>query len=520
MLNQLEENAVNRGDTQDIDKYNDYVDRYFDLLGLDEAYGSREGDITKKNRLFGMAVSNLLCFCDLIFREEFKEEFIAYEYHKVIAHKLMGAYDGIVRRLLINIPPRFGKTNLAVIMFISWCMGRNPKSKFIHITYGHKLARQNCESIRKVMNSETYQKIFPDVKLDSSRQDYIQTVQGGYVHASGSEGTVTGFGCGHNVTQKGFGGALIIDDPHKSDEVYSNTKRNKVLNNYYQTLRSRVNDQVNTPIIIIGQRLHQEDLWGFLMKKDEGNKNPEGWDKVIFPIVKDGVFLENFNTDPKTIKLLEENSSYVYQSQYLQEPIPKGGLLFKEEWWKWFDPDHRPNMSRYIITGDTAQKTSEVHSFSVFQCWGVSTEGYIYLIDLIRGKWKAPDLRRNFINFYDSSLAKTGQTIIQVYIEDKSSGTGLIQDLQSQNQLDIIPVKRYTDKVSRSYDMIPYIEGGAVYLPKKAIWLSDYLNEFRLFSDLDKGDNLKDDQIDATLDAIDILLRKTKKSYYSMAGLI
>ena len=519
MLAQLEINGVNRGDPQDIEKYMQYLRNHPSLFGLKESMASNDTDLVTENRGIGMAISSLIEFSKLIFKEEFRENFVAYEYHKVIAYKLMKAYDGLTTRLLINIPPRFGKTKLAVILFISWCMGRSPSAKFIHATYSHKLARQNCEEIRRVMTSEIYQKIFPHVKLESSRADYVQTTAGGFVYATGSEGSVTGFGAGSNSLQDGFGGCLILDDPHKASEIYSTTTREKVIRNYYGTLRSRVNNQVLTPIIVIGQRLHPLDLWGTLIEKDKDIKAREGWEKVIFPVFKDGVFLENFNMDVKSIKLLESNQSYIFASQYQQKPVPQGGVLFKDEWWRWYKVDNKPNMKRYIITGDTAQKTGESNSFSVFQLWGSASDGNIYLLDSVRGKWKAPDLRRNFINFYQSSLAKTGQNMLQIHIEDKSSGTGLIQDLQIEHKLNVIPIQRSRDKVSRAYDNMPYIESGKVYLPERAIWINDYLNEFRTFSDLDKGNSENDDQVDATLDAIDILLRRKNKGLFAIEGL-
>ena len=454
----------------------------------------------------GRAVGDFLFYCQYVFTHYHKREFQVYNYHREICHHLMSIFNGYSTRLIINIPPRYGKTNLAVILFISWSLGRCPDSQFLHISYSHSLAEENCESIRRLMESEVYKSIFPDIKLEKKKQNHLKTSAGGHLYATGSDGTITGFGCGRQEGI-GFGGGLIIDDPLNPSRIYSKVTREKVVTNYFETLKPRLNSQEKTFIIIIGQRVHQEDLPGFLIE----NEKDENWHVLKFPAIyrvkgKKEEYLANPVVTKETLKKIEKNSSYVFNSHYQQEPIPKGGLLFKEEWWKYYVK--LPPIQKYIITGDTAYKTSEVHSFSVFQLWGLGDQDCIYLIDQIRGKWESPRLKLHFVSFYKKCLKISNKSIIEVFIEDKASGTGLIQDLKFENQLLIKGIQRNIDKVTRVYDTMPYIESGRVYLPKQSNWLSEYLIEFNNFSDLEKGNNRKDDQIDATLDAINKLLSK------------
>ena len=189
----------------------------------------------------------------------------------------------------------------------------------------------------------------------------------------------------------------------------------------------------------------------------------------------------------------------------MQSPSPLGGGIFKDEWWKFYSV--APNVEYKIITADTAQKTKERNDYSAFQCWGV-LDNNIYLLDQIRGKWEAPDLKIQFKAFWAKHFGSGTETRGQLrsaYIEDKVSGTGLIQDIKKNDGIPVIAVQRNTDKVTRAMDMAPYIASGYVYLPENTHWLSEYLSEFARFTPLMTHEF--DDQIDPTLDAINILLR-------------
>jgi predicted phage terminase large subunit-like protein len=213
------------------------------------------------------------------------------------------------------------------------------------------------------------------------------------------------------------------------------------------------------------------------------------------------------------IKRIEKADPYVKSAQYDQEPAPKGGSIFKTEWWRYYDL--LPYCFHKIITADTGQKVKSTNDFSVFQCWGKAREG-IFLIDQIRGKWEAPDLLQQARSFYMKHNAGKLH-VSQFYIEDKSSGSSLIQTLRRANDqrydkihIPVCDIQRNTNKVVRAHGVVGYISAGYVHLPNNVEWLSDYVTEFSKFTPL--MNHKHDDQIDPTMDAIEKLLIKSSTS--------
>ena len=445
--------------------------------------------------------TDLLAFTKASFAAINGSEFIENWHHVRICEALERVVIGDIRRLIINMPPRYSKTELAVINFIAWSMGIFPDSEFIHASYSKRLATNNTWRARAVVESEIYREIFGKLSLreDSKAKDEWKTTNGGVVYAAGAEGTITGYGAGK--MRPNFGGAIIIDDPHKASEANSEIRRDTVIDWFMTTMESRTNS-TDTPIILVQQRFNKADLAGFLL----GGGNGEHWEQLILPAINDkNEPLWEHKHSLDQLRRIKKANPYVFAGQYMQEPSPLGGGIFKDEWWKFYEI--LPNVEYKIITADTAQKTAEHNDFSVFQCWGYF-EGNIYLIDQLRGKWEAPDLRTQFKAFWNKHVGTGLQTVGRLraaYIEDKASGTGLIQDLKKRQGIPVIAVGRSKDKVTRAMDMVSYVASGYVYLPQEAHWLSDYLEEFSSFTPLMR--HAHDDQIDPTLDAIDILLR-------------
>lgn len=161
-------------------------------------------------------------------------------------------FYGRVKRLIINLPPRYSKTEIAVLNFITWALGRVPDSEFIHVSYSSTLAENNSSNAQAQLLHDCYREIFPDTVLASHAKAHWKTSAGGVVYATGAGGTITGFGAGK--LRDGFAGAIIIDDPHKASEATSDTARKAVIDWYPTTLASRTNNP-DTPIIVIMQRL-------------------------------------------------------------------------------------------------------------------------------------------------------------------------------------------------------------------------------------------------------------------------
>lgn len=291
-----------------------------------------------------MCMNDLLFFTRYFFKAQYKRKFVVNSHHALICQALEKVLRGETKRLMINLAPRYGKTELAVKTFIAYSLALNPSAKFIHLSYSDDLALDNSEAIKDLIVSDEYRQMFPSVKIkkDSKAKKKWYTESNGGVYATSASGQVTGFGAGKvdneeiddefftDIEQKeGFGGAIIIDDPIKPDDAESSTIREKVNNKFDSTIRSRVNSR-NTPIIIIMQRLHPNDLCGHLLKNDI-----EKWEVLSLPAIveKDGqkiplwefkhTLAELFNIRGKTTISIAN-----FNRQYMQDPKPLEGLLY------------------------------------------------------------------------------------------------------------------------------------------------------------------------------------------------
>ena len=413
-------------------------------------------------------------------------------FHADICNALEKTITGQTKRLLINIPPRAGKTEFAVKLYLAWALGNFPDSEFIHASYSKTLATLNTAGARSIILHEAWQSVFgtPTLRNDSNAKDHFRTNQGGAVYATGVDGTVTGIGAGK--MRDTYGGAVILDDMHKASEATSDTMRNNVLEWFTVTMESRLNNR-DTPIIVIMQRLHEDDLAGWLLSGGNG----EEWEHLNIRAIDDngGSFWpENSNFTIENLRRKEKSNSYVFAGQYMQNPAPIGGGILKDQWYKYWQV--LPKFEWRAIYADTALKTKEQNDYSVFQCWGTTKEGDKYLIDQVRGKWEAPELLVTARAFWNKHKPITNGRLRSFNVEDKASGTGLIQTLQRE-RMPIKPIQRNIDKVTRALDAAPIIETGFVYLPQDAEWLSGFMSESSAFPN-----GKHDDQLDPMFDAV------------------
>ena len=441
--------------------------------------------------------TDLLTYTNTMFRAR-KGVDIKPNFHQgIICNALEKVVIGKVKRLIINVPPRSGKTEIAVVNFMSWAIGNFPDSEFIHASYSKRLASANTYNTRAVMLNDTYREIFPYVQLadDSKAKDEFRTSAGGIVYATGADGTITGYGAGKMRDE--FGGAIIIDDPHKAGEGNSAIMRQNVIDWFQSTMESRKNSP-DTPIIVIMQRLHESDLSGWLL----GGGNGEKWEHVCIPAL-DHNELSFWEDQFPTEDLLRQraNSAYVFAGQMMQTPAPSGGGIFKQDWFRYYQS--APQFDYRMIYADTAMKTGEQNDYSVMQCWGKSADN-IYLIDQIRGKWEAPQLLNQAASFWAKHASQSNGTLRQMMIEDKASGTGLIQQLK-QSGVPVKGIPRNKDKVTRAYDAAPMVEAGRVWLPSGEPFTNELIGECMGFPNASH-----DDQVDPMMDAItDMLINKS-----------
>lgn len=471
----------------------------------------------KKQNNYGPDGS-LLDFARWFFPVREGMNFITGPHHEVMGRTLDRVYRGEIKRLIITVPPGYTKTEMAVVAFIAKGFQINPKARFIHATFSDDLARENSGKVKTLLDSPEYAELAKvELKQDSRAIDRWKTEQGGGLLAKAAGGPITGFRAGYMDRSK-FTGALVIDDPLKPDDAFSVTMRANVNRRATNTFRSRLaHDDV--PIIVIMQRLHDDDFAGHLLKGGTGDKwhhlelsvmidnhrdYPKQWTHGI-PIdhgLPDGPLWRDKHSEAE-IEVLKVDS-YTYKSQYDQRPQTSEGALFdysKFLWWL-----ELPPMEYTRIYADTAQKTAERNDYSVFQLWGKARTGGIYLIDQVRGKFTAPQLEATARAFWKKCHA-SGYRPRGMLIEDKSSGTGLIQSLgMPQQGKDVIPVEgisRDIDKYRRGLDAAPWVAAGMVNLPAEYEHKADLELELQTFDGLGTG---HDDQVDPLMDAISDML--------------
>lgn len=433
-------------------------------------------------------------------------EFLEGPHHRVIGETLDRVLKAEISRLIITVPPGYTKTEMAVVNFIAKGFHLNPGARFIHATFSDDLARENSDKVKALIALDGYQDVQAvEIRSDSSAKDRWKTTAGGGVLAKAAGGPITGFRAGY-MDKTRFTGALVIDDPLKPDDAFSPAKRKTVNQRATNTFRSRLAHD-GVPIIVIMQRLHTDDFVGHLLTGGSGEK----WHHLNLPVLIDrkaeypvewthGIPVEHDladgplwseKHDETEIEVLKADA-YTFASQYMQRPVSIEGALFDMSgfgWWK-----ELPPIQHYAMYADTAQKTGERNDFSVIQLWGKAENG-IYLVDQVRGKWEAPELETTALAFW---AKHKGKNVRGLKVEDKVSGTGLIQQLKRKG-IPVSGIVRDKDKYTRGLDASPWISTGMVHLPADAEWSPSLRAELQMFDGLGTG---HDDQVDPMMDAI------------------
>jgi predicted phage terminase large subunit-like protein len=400
---------------------------------------------------------------------------------EVIAAKLAAVRVGKIRRLIINLPPRHLKSLLASIAFPAWCLGHDPSAQILCVSYGQELADKLARDCRGIMMSPWYQRIFP-TRLAPHRhavQEFITTRQG-YRLATSNGGVLTGRGADF----------ILIDDALKPEEALSDARRNATNEWYDHTLYSRLNDKRHGAIVIIMQRLQEDDLVGHVLGQ-------EPWEVLSFPAIAEADEAHEIDTiwgprrfgrrqgeplhpEREPLDTLERIrrtiGEYNFAGQYQQTPAPLGGGLVKAEWFKRYRACERPeSFDRVVQSWDTANKATELSDFSVCTTWGIKAKN-LFLLDLLRKRLEYPALKRAVRE--QQSLCNASV----VLIEDKASGTQLIQELIADGFHPVTGYKPECDKIMRLHAQTAMIENGFVHIPEAAPWLAEYLHEMTVFT--------------------------------------
>ena len=404
----------------------------------------------------------------------------------LIAEYLVACEKGEINRLIINIPPRMMKSLSVSVAWPAWLLGHNPSRRIIAASYSNGLSIKHSQDCRLIITSDWYKRLFPwmEITADQNEKSKFVTTHRGMRLATSVGGTLTGEG----------GNFLIVDDPHNPVDIHSETIRKSTLDWFGQTFASRLDDKKRGVFVVVMQRLHQNDLSGFLLSTG-------GWEHLSIPAVAEKKIIIKFG---KFNKIREQNEllheeregdqqikaakkelgSFAFAAQYQQNPVPASGGMIKPEWIKHYNAKPA-NLERITQSWDTAIKSSAGSDYSVCTTWG-ETENSFYLLDLVKLRAEFPELKRNVI------LAAEKWSPATILIEDKASGQSLLQDLRRETKLPLIAIMPHKDKVTRMAAVSSLIEAGRVSFPSRAAWLADLETELFQFPA-----SPHDDQVDS-----------------------
>lgn len=437
-----------------------------------------------------------------------------------ICDHLQAVSDGKFNRLLINIPPAMSKSILTGVMWAAWDWIDNPWRRFLSASHSLDLSTRDSMKCRRLIESEWYQErwglsLMKDQnakqKFENDKTGFRQTAP--FTSLTGQRGDI-----------------LNIDDPISVYDGNSAAALNECELVFNETVPTRLNND-KSAIVVTMQRVNERDVSGIILKKGlpyvhlnlpMRYESEQHCTTPIFtdPRKVDGelLFPERFS-DEQVTELERSMGSYAAAGQLQQRPTPRGGGIFKDKWWQYYGYNKPPKLRHRMIYVDTAQKTADHNDFSVFAVWGLGYDDRAYLIDMIREKWESPELlsaARGFWAKHKAVPTTEMGALRSMMIEDKSSGTGLIQQLKRGDAvrgIAPIPVKdiqRNRDKISRSYDCTPYMEQGLVVIPEDAPFISVFKQEFSSFP----RSGGHDDMVDVTMDAIEDLLGKKSSNNY------
>lgn len=409
-----------------------------------------------------------------------------------IAHQLNRVEDGGLLRLIAALPPRYGKSKIISVIWVAWMLGRDPTRSFVCVSYSNELSGKLARDCLTIMQSAWYRKLFPKTVVSVKRSaayDFDTTAGGGRLATSVS-GTLTGRG----------GDYIILDDVMKPEEANSEGHRNSLHEWFQSTLASRLNDKSSGVIILVMQRLHEDDLVGRLTKQ-------EGWHLLKLPAIsttdqlipltngithlfKAGEVLHTEREPREVLDALRNTmGSYAFAAQYLQDPVPAVGNIIQAHWFKrygWHSLDLR--QGQIVMSLDTASKDNPHNDYTacvVARVW----RGDVYVLEVVRERLQMPQLLKRVIALADKHRPHV------LLIEDQASGTQLIQLLEASRHPGAPrPIGRRPegDKASRVLGITPMIESGRLFLPEDAPWLADFAAELLAFPN-----GRHDDQVDA-----------------------
>jgi predicted phage terminase large subunit-like protein len=465
------------------------------------------------------------------------ESFRANWHHHYYSWAVQQMTEGKARCIVINVPPGSTKTEFFSIHTPAYCAVKFPRVRILNGSYSKDLVVENSERTRALIKSDEFQEMYP-CDIGKDKADNWTILRDGksvfQMFSRSNGGQITGARGGYMID--GFSGYVAADDWDKPDDMFSDAKRNKSHTRLVNTLRSRramKADDNATPMLFIQQRLHVDDSSAFILSGGMGIKVDL---HINIPALIDRDYIDTLpdvirercirdvcgseQTDgkwsywPETEGIrnlldLRDAHPYTFLSQYMQAPDTLEGGIFTEGGFQYYGDDEGadlpvpPKWEYRFITADTAQKTNTWNDWTVFAEWGVF-EGRIYRLNYQRARMEAPQLRRDLETFIKASWSKNGGSegsLRAVLVEDKVSGTGVIQEVKGKVPLTVTPVQREKDKLTRALDAQGHQMAGKVVLPYGDPQNFEFVSEVASFTPDDT--HRFDDQTDVMIEAID-----------------
>ena len=416
--------------------------------------------------------------------------FIMGQHIDAMCHAVQQCLDGKYNRLILEVPPRHGKSITVSTALPAFLLGRDPKAQILVASYGKELAEEHTRHTRQVIQHEEYRRLFPDTQIRRDREGDLITTLGGRRKGVSTGGATTGFGAD----------LVIVDDLIKADSAHSEADLRRAQDYLSSSLITRLNNQETGKVIVIQQRLSELDPVGYL-------REIGGYHVLSLPAIAqvhqtiplcrgktwprtpgDLLFPERHSRD--TLDRLErEMGKARFSAQYLQNPTPVGGNRLSREWFKSYDFKPTREMFQFVIQSwDTGQSVEAAADYSVCTTWGL-TDNQWHLIDVYRDKLDYYELRKKA-----HALNRTWSPD-KIIIEKANSGMSLLDDLRSAQgglRAKANSFKVRTSKEERFEEAIAQIEDGRFALPTEAPWLQVFINELLSFPN-----GRHDDQVDS-----------------------
>ena len=426
-----------------------------------------------------------------------KESFLDFIQHvypgyKVGPHhlKLIQIFEDIAagkkKRVIVNIAPRHGKSELISYLAPAWFLGKYPQKKIIMGSHTADLAVNFGRRVRNLVGSDAYKGIFPQVELQSDSKSASRwgTNFNGEYFAIGVGGALAGRGAD----------LFIIDDPHSEQEA--KTGRPDVFLPAWEWFQSGPLQRLmpGGAIIIVMTRWSKLDLTGMIVQQTERNEDVDAWEVVEFPAIKDdgqALWPEFWDVE----ELLSKKAALDirdWNAQYMQKPTSEEGALIKREWWKIWEKDDPPECEFIIMSLDAAQEATNRADYNALTTWGVfyneETQNFaIILLNAIKKRMEYPELKKLVLEEYREWQPDA------FMVEKKSNGSALYQEFRRMG----VPVGEFTpgkgqDKIARVNAVSDLFASGIVFAPDRR-WAKEVIEEC---NDFPAGTN--DDLVDST----------------------